>query len=219
MKNLQTVQLSNSQREQQTSLTLSRILSRILSKYPLISQRENTIPSLYEAVTASHWDLYSIDKELNDKVTVQWIKGQLIDVLRFCGAFDDVEDFQIIVTAKQIRSDYYYLTLPELTFFFEKFIKGKFGKLYAGKKVNCQIFLQAISNFENEVINKRAKVQEEYEQQRKQREKETVRNGKTGIDGWREYCQTHGIKGQPLPMQDFLREMKKKSLMSKMLQQ
>lgn len=187
----------------------------VFAKYPVVSQRGAEIISLSDAVKAEGYSLSRIDKIAKEDVTVQWLKGQLIDIMRFCGAFDVANETQIIVTAKLIRKNYFYLTLPELSCFFERFISGTYGMLYVGKSINCQTIMQAVKDFENEVINQRMLVEEEKDESRRKEEQRLINEGKTGINAWLKYCHEHGIKDQPLPMQGFLHECKRKKFNAK----
>lgn len=213
MDNLNNNQQLVSRQEWQQSLTPTKALKWMTDKYPLLSQQKRFIASLREAVMANDSQLSVIDAKLKGDVTQLWLRLQLTDVLRFCGAFEFVKDVQVIVTARQIRNKYFYLTPTELSFFFESFAAGSYGTLYVGKTINPQIIMQAVRTFENEVINKRAEIESEAEQAKEKQERDLIKQGKTGVQAWASYCKTHNIKEQPLPMQAFLKEMRKKSLM------
>ena len=182
----------------------------MLAKYPLISQRKSSVPSLKEAVKTRDLQLSVIDAKVKENVTALWLRIQLVDMLRFCGAFDAACELQVIVLARQIRSKYFYLTPTELTFFFESFVGGVYGTLYVGKTINPQVVMQAMRVFDGEVINKRAELEGEINDRRLQEEQRLVKEGKTGIHAWAKYCKEHNITGQALPMQDFLKEMRKR---------
>lgn len=183
----------------------------MMRKYPLISQRKNVISSAFEAVSTDEAAISMIDNELHSNVTLKWIKAQLIDIFVFCGAFEAINDMQVIMIARHIREKYYYLTPTELTYFFEQFASGAYGMLFVGKTINPQIILQAMRQCENTLINQRAEIQaHKEEEERKQEELRLMREGKLGIKGWAIYCQKKGINNQTLPMQDFLKEMQKK---------
>lgn len=49
---------------------------------------------------------------------------------------------------------YFYLSLSELTYFFESFVAGAYGTLYVGKSVNTQNVMAALRNFDVERANK-----------------------------------------------------------------
>lgn len=185
----------------------------MVDKYPLLSQRKHSIVSLRDAVMTNDLQLSVIDAKLKEEVTQLWLRLQLTDVLRFCGAFDVVKDIQVIVIARQIRNKYFYLTPTELSFFFESFAMGSYGVLYVGKTINPQTIMQSVQTFENEVINKRAEIEDEENSRREEKERLLIQQGKTGLQAWTSYCQSRGITDQSLPMQDFLKEMRKKSLM------
>lgn len=56
---------------------------------------------------------------------------------------------------------YFYLSLSELTYFFESFIGGCYGTLFVGKTVNPQNLMIALRNFDNDRTNFFAESQQE----------------------------------------------------------
>lgn len=118
----------------------------------MISQRPLPITSLYEAMNDEN-SLISIDKHLGQGVSLDWIKGQLLDVFRLCGATEQVASIQIIMIARRIRHTYFYLSASELTYFFESFVAGGYGTLYVGRTVNPQNIMIALRNFDTERAN------------------------------------------------------------------
>lgn len=117
---------------------------------------------------------------------------------------------QVVIIARQIRSKYFYLTPTELTFFFESFIGGAYGVLYVGKSFNPQVIMQAVRIFDGEVINKRAEIEDEYYNKCLQEEQKLIKEGKTGINAWLKYCEENELDNQPLPMQQYLKESRKR---------
>lgn len=195
------------QRQQQSLVPIN--IGQILTKYPLVSKRSEPISSLSEAVQNDSMYLSKIDREVGEGITLKWIKAQLIDVLTLCGAFAVTNESQVIIVARHIRKKYYYLTMSELTYFFESFINGNYGMLYVGKTINPQIILQAARSFESDVISVRAQKERDNTEQRKQKEKNV------GINGWKMYCQKEGLTDQTMPMQKFLKTLKKSLILNK----
>lgn len=187
----------------------------MLCKYPLLSAASERCFSLKEAVLKKDYQLNVIDIKVNDNVTIQWIKAQLIDMLTFCGAFGAISEGQVLLIAKLIRNKYYYLTPTELLYFFQRFIEGAYGILYVGKSVNPQIILQGITKFEEDVINMRVDIVNEEREKQIENEKRLIKEGKAGIQAWRIYCQKNNIEGQPYPMDKFIKESKKKQFNKK----
>ena len=184
-------------------------IGQILTKYPLVSKRSEPISSLSEAVLNDSMYLSKIDREVGEGITLKWIKAQLIDVLTLCGAFAVTNERQVIIVARHIRKKYYYLTMSELTYFFESFINGSYGMLYVGKTINPQIILQAARSFESDVISIRTQKERDNAEQWKQKEKNV------GINGWKMYCQKEGLTDQTMPMQKFLKTLKKSLILNK----
>lgn len=201
-----------SQLKQPQSLTQSSATNWMFSAYPLLSQRKQSYISLYDAAKTETKSLSEIDAHFGEQISLKWLKAQLIEVLNFCGAFGVITDAQVILTARQIRNKYFYLTPAEFTFFFESFISGAYGVVYVGKTINPQTILQAVQKFDNDAINTRGLISGEREEERRQEEKRLLEEGKTGLSAWLLYCQKKGIQDQPKPMQGFLKEAKKKEL-------
>lgn len=125
----------------------------LFSKYPLITQRKAPIISLAHAIGDS-LSLVSIDKRCGEALTLKWIKAQLLDVFRACGAGGVVSSYQVVTIARRIRGVYFYLSLSELTYFFEAFIGGCYGALYVGKTVNPQNIMTALAAFDTDRANR-----------------------------------------------------------------
>lgn len=193
------------QPKQQQSLTQINLIEKMLARYPLISQRKVVIHSALEAVTTQDLAISAIDAKTQEGISLKWIKAQLIDVFNFCGAFGVVNDTQVVMIARQIRTRYFHLTPTELTYFFEQFVSGAYGVLYVGKTINPQIVLQALRMCENTLINQRAELQEKQEE-----EERLVREGKTGINAWAMYCKKRNKSNASKPMQDFIVEMRRR---------
>lgn len=111
------------------------------------------ILSLDDALHDSN-SMAAIDAECGQGVSLDWVKGQLLDVFRLCGAIDQIASIQVVVMARRIRRMYFYLSLSELTYFFESFVAGAYGTLYVGKSVNTQNVMAALRNFDVERANK-----------------------------------------------------------------
>lgn len=198
------------QPKQQQSLTQINLIEKMLARYPLISQRKVVIHSALEAVTTQDLAISAIDTKTQEGISLKWIKAQLIDVFNFCGAFGVVNDTQVVMIARQIRTRYFHLTPTELTYFFEQFVSGAYGVLYVGKTINPQIVLQALRMCENTLINQRAELQEKQEEEKQKEEERLVREGKTGIKAWAMYCKKRNKSNASKPMQDFIVEMRRR---------
>lgn len=92
------------QPKQQQSLTQINLIEKMLARYPLISQRKVVIHSALEAVTTQDLAISAIDAKTQEGISLKWIKAQLIDVFNFCGAFGVVNDTQVVMIARQIRT-------------------------------------------------------------------------------------------------------------------
>lgn len=119
----------------------------------MISQRKAPILSL-DVALEDNQSLAEIDSCLGEGVSLDWIKGQLLDTLRLCGASEQVLSIQIIMMARLIRNTYFYMSASELTYFFESFLSGAYGTLYVGRSINPQNIMSALRNFDTERANR-----------------------------------------------------------------
>ncbi len=135
----------------------------VQEKFPLLSKRKEPIPSL-SASTKDVVSLILIDKEVGEGFSLNWIKAQLLDLFRICGAGSIISDYQIVIIARRIRKIYFYLSLSELTYFFESFIGGVYGTLFVGKTINPQNLMDALRKFDNERVNYFTESQNDFEE-------------------------------------------------------
>ena len=124
----------------------------VVEKFPLLSKRKEPISSLSESAKDTT-SLILIDRECGEGFSLRWIKAQLLDLFRICGAGSIITDYQVVIIARRIRKIYFYLSLSDLTYFFESFISGVYGTLYVGKTINPQNLMEALRKFDGERIN------------------------------------------------------------------
>lgn len=189
-------------------MELTKTDNWIFNNYPIISQRKVSISSIADTLNDTN-SLVLIDKQLGDGVALRWVKAQLLDVLRICGAGNVFNEIQVIFTARRIRTIYYYLTLSELTYFFESFIGGRYGALYVGKSINPQNIFEAIKLFENERCAKIDEIEASIRAEQLRKEKEEIKKGNTGLQAWLKYSQQHN-SNEKMPLEGFLKELKRK---------
>lgn len=139
--------------QQGKSLSQNNAECWLFATYPIVSEHINPITSLAQAIN-DDLSLILIDQRYGAYLTIKWIKAQLLDVFRICGAGGIVSSYQVITIARRIRKVYYYLSLSELSYFFEAFIGGSYGSLYVGKTVNPQNIMMALALFDNDRTNR-----------------------------------------------------------------
>lgn len=149
------------QRQPQQYLTQIEGERLVAKNFPLLSERKEPICSFLEATKDTN-SLICIDRSFGNGVSLKWIKTQLLDLFRICGAGSVVSDYQIVIIARRIRKVYFYLSLSELTYFFESFIGGCYGTLFVGKTVNPQNLMIALKNFDNDRTNFFTESQQEF---------------------------------------------------------
>lgn len=187
--------------KQQASLIQTK--DELYVRYPQLSKRKEPIISLYDAVKETKQSLVMLDKSIGENVSLQWLKVQLIEFFSYMGAFEQVSEYQIVTLARHIRHKFYYLTLAELTYFFEAFADGSYGTMYVGKHINPQNMMEALSQYENDVLIERGRVEDEEKNQRLseilKKEKENKEKGITGYAAWLRYCKNSNRPSTDLP--------------------
>jgi hypothetical protein len=158
------------QGQQQRSLTPISIEEWADTYYPLISKRKKPIPSLVSALKDTN-SLVDIDKKFEEGLALQWVKAELLDTFWLLGAGNSVNSNQAVFMARRIRNIYYYLSLSELTYFFESLIGGGYGKIYVGNTINPQNLMEALQKFDTE----RAQILSQMESDANKERKKDVR--------------------------------------------
>ena len=130
---------------------------------------------------------------------VSWVKGRLIEVFHYLGAFDIVEEYQIRTLAVRICNRFYYWTVQELDYAFVAFTNGEYGKLvhynHDGDTsvINLQDVMKALIAFDADLLKERARYEEE--QRSKKLAQQRLRDAAKphGIAAWIDYCRQHGL--------------------------
>lgn len=117
--------------------------------YPLISKRKEPINSHAFALNDRN-TLVAIDRDIYKGCALDWVKAQLLDTFRLLGASNSVSSIQVVFLSRRIRNIYFYLSLSELTYFFESLIGGGYGKVYVGNTINPQNIMGALRKFDEE---------------------------------------------------------------------
>lgn len=183
--------------------------SKLYELYPPLSKRKRTILSLYDAVKENSLSFSAIDRQINDGVSLKWLKVQLIEVFSFCGAFEKSNEYQIITLARHIRNKYFYLTVSEMSYFFEAFEDGNYGTFFVGKTVNSQNIMEALKKFENDALLERDRVYNENLNKEREKQiqldKEKEKKGMIGLQAWYRYCKTTKRNNTKLPGLEFVK--------------
>ena len=140
------------------------------ANYPLISMRKEPVSSLLSALNDNN-TLVAIDRDIYKGCALNWVKAQLLDTFRLLGASNSVSSIQIVFLSRRIRNIYFYLSLSELTYFFESLIGGGYGKVYVGNIINPQNIMEALRKFDEErtslVTSEEKEKQSEYKRNQK----------------------------------------------------
>ena len=170
-----------------------------LSKYPTLRNRQELLPSAYEAVSQGGMSLAQIDRYFAKGASEWWIKYMLIELFTFLGAIESVTSFQIKGIAARIRHEYYHLTPSELTYFFYSFSMGDYGKLYSGRNVNPQDILIGLKTFMSELFEKRVEYDNRQKQIQQQKDDELARREAIS---YQQYCKLKGLpEDHPSPLE------------------
>lgn len=154
-----------------------------------------TLPTSIEDAVGRKQDAISVIRKDKQKLEglILWVKGRLIEVFTYLGAFDNVSEFQVKMLAQRICAKYYWLTPAELDFFFVSFMNGEYGKLYNNGTVNPQDIMQALIRYEPDLLAARSiKADEEYKREQALRALEDSKKPH-GVMGWIGYCRQNGL--------------------------
>lgn len=130
---------------------------------------------------------------------VGWVKGRLIELFQYLGAFDIAGEYQIQMLATRICNKFYYWTVAELDYAFLAFENGEYGKLnhYNHDRetsvINPQDVMKALILYETDMLDARGKAEET--KKKIEAEKQKILDSKKphGIEAWRIYCKSKGL--------------------------
>lgn len=100
-----------------------------------------------------------------DGTAQAWAMGQLVNLSEYCGVKDKLDNWQLEQLAKVIVSDFGWLKLTELMYFFRLFKAGRFGRFYGS--IDPMLITEALQQF----LRIRADELTRIEQQRKAQER------------------------------------------------
>ena len=166
------------------------------SLIPTIRDRAGYIRpvSITEAIEKGKKTILTIRKNTEGtKKIVGWVKGRLIELFTYLGAFETVTEYQIQMLALRICNKYFYLTPGELDYFFLAFSNGEYGKLYNKGTINPQDIMQGLIKYEKDLLDARGVDEEKKNELEKKKQKEEEQKLPLGIDGWKVYCKNNGL--------------------------
>lgn len=155
----------------------------------------NRPTSIADAISRGEKTMLSVQKERGLQPLVGWVKGRLIELFTYLGAFDIASEYQIQVLATRICTKFYYWTIQELDFAFLAFADGRYGKLvhYNHERdvsvINPQDVMKSLIEYEKELMAERGRVEDE-----KKKQKEAEQAAKDhGLEAWKAYCESKGL--------------------------
>lgn len=155
--------------------------------------------SIGEAVSRNPKTMLSLQKERGLKPLIGWVKGRLIELFTYLGAFDIATEYQIQMLATRICVKFYYWTPSELDYAFVAFASGTYGKLthYNHDRetsvINPQDIMKALIDYEKDLLAERGRVEEERMKQEEARKKAEDAKKPHGIEAWKLYCEKNGL--------------------------
>ena len=171
------------------------------SLIPVIQDKPGYIRpmSISEAVGRNPKSMLTLQKERGLKPLIGWVKGRLIELFTYLGAFDIATEYQIQVLATRICTKFFYWTPAELDFAFLSFANGEYGKLHHYNHdrdtsvINPQDIMEALGKFDKDLLEERGRVEEE--KKRQEEAKQAAKDAKKphGIEAWKAYCKSKGL--------------------------
>lgn len=150
--------------------------------------------SIEDAVSRKQ-DAISIIRKDKDKLKglITWVKGRLIEVFTYLGAFDKVTEYQVFMLAQRICNKFFYLTPTELDFFFISFVNGEYRKLYNYNSVNPQDIMMSLIDFEKDLLIARGEAEKKRLAEELARQKAEDAKRPHGLEAWNLYCKKCGL--------------------------
>lgn len=174
------------------SLSLLRLQESLV---PIIKDKAGYVRpySFSEAVSKNRQTILTIQKKGGLKNLVGWVKGRLIELFTYLGAFETVTEFQVQMLATRICAKYFWITPGELDYFFLCFQNGEYGKLYNGKTINPQDIMQGLILYEKDLLEARGRAEEQRMAAEEARRKAEEAKKPHGLAGWKKYCEDKGL--------------------------
>ena len=171
------------------------------SLIPVIQDKPGYIRpmSISEAVGRNPKSMLTLQKERGLKPLIGWVKGRLIELFTYLGAFDIATEYQIQVLATRICTKFFYWTPAELDYAFIAFASGTYGKLthYNHDRetsvINPQDIMKALIDYEKDLLVARGKREEERMKQESERKKAEEAKKPHGLEAWNIYCEKAGL--------------------------
>ena len=171
------------------------------SLIPVIQDKPGYIRpmSISEAVSRNPKSMLTLQKERGLKPLIGWVKGRLIELFTYLGAFDIASEYQIQMLATRICAKYYYWTPTELDFAFLSFANGEYGKLHHYNHdrdtsvINPQDIMEALDKFEKDLLEERGRVEEEKKRQEEAKQAAEDAKKPHGLEAWKNYCKSNGL--------------------------
>ena len=114
------------------------------------------------AVFGSLPELSVLRRVYGDNAPVMWLIPQLKNLSEYCGVKEKMTTEMLMSCAQVIATDYYYLKISELMYFFHRFKGGHYGEFYGA--VDPLRITSALSVFvsreRNEIIDRGAFLEE-----------------------------------------------------------
>lgn len=155
--------------------------------------------TLGEAVKKNQGTMLDIQKNGGLRNLVGWVKGRLIELLQYLGAFDIAGEYQIQMLATRICTKFYYWTVPELDYAFLAFANGEYGKLnhYNHDRdtsvINPQDIMKSLIEYEKDMLEARGKLEEEKTKAALEAQKRKEALLPHGLEAWKIYCEKNGL--------------------------
>ena len=162
---------------------------------PIVKDKEGYVRpySFNEAVIKNRQTILDIQKKGGIKHLVGWVKGRLIELFSYLGAFETVTEFQVQMLATRICAKYFWITPAELDYFFLCFQNGEYGKLYNGKTINPQDIMQGLILYENDLLEARGIAERQRMQQEEAKRAAEEAKKPHGLAAWKQYCEANGL--------------------------
>ena len=124
---------------------IEQVAKMVSADWDNFAESQNYPATIENAIAVPAPSLAVYKKYEDESATLSVIAKMILWTLKMLNVQKSQNDFQVLMTAKMILSDYYFLSLTEIKYCFVRGIHGDFGQLYA--KVDAMDLLKWLKEY------------------------------------------------------------------------
>lgn len=127
------------------SFVITQVEKVLAADWDVVAKSINYPETIAAAIETPAPSLAVYRKYEDESATISVVSKMILWTLQMLNVQKSQDDFQVLMTAKMILSDYYFLTFAEIKYCFVRGIHGDFGQLYA--KVDAMDLLKWLKEY------------------------------------------------------------------------